>query len=307
MRNRVDEGGVGRHETFTPRYGWLKKGYDRAKQDPFVFNAPDAIERLGVGKNMVRSIRFWCLAFHLLEYETGHERKGQRGALKPTSLGDRLLSDEGWDPYLEDVASLWLLHWQLFVPPFQAASWPVAFNHVLLPLFDLRQLTRAILAAAKRYEKLAALSDSSYEKDASCLIRMYSPATENSLFEIESPFCQLGIVRAAEEPNTYRFDMSEKHTLPNLVFTAACIDYSRRTQSAQRSLSLHKTIYEYNSPGIAFKLSETEAGRLLGEASERTHYLEFVESMGYSQLQFSDNPENLFWKLLDDYYNSPKS
>jgi hypothetical protein len=61
--NIIAEGNLGRHETFTPRYGWLKKGYDAAKVDGYVFKAGDSIERLGVGKNMVRSIRFWCQAF----------------------------------------------------------------------------------------------------------------------------------------------------------------------------------------------------------------------------------------------------
>ncbi|MCT7964099.1 DUF4007 family protein [Laspinema sp. D1] len=46
-----------RHETFHPRFGWLKKGFDKAKEDPGVFLAEDAPVRLGVGKNMVRSIR----------------------------------------------------------------------------------------------------------------------------------------------------------------------------------------------------------------------------------------------------------
>lgn len=41
---------MGRHETFTPRYGWLKKGYDAVLQNGDVFKARDSIERLGVRK-----------------------------------------------------------------------------------------------------------------------------------------------------------------------------------------------------------------------------------------------------------------
>ena len=61
------QGKLGRHETFTPRYGWLKKGYDAASREPDIFRAADAIEQLGVGKNMVRSIKFWCQAFKVLQ------------------------------------------------------------------------------------------------------------------------------------------------------------------------------------------------------------------------------------------------
>jgi hypothetical protein len=305
MRELVDVGRVGGHETFTPRYGWLKKGYDRAKEDPYVFNAPDAIERLGVGKNMVRSIRFWCLAFHILEYVNGQEQKGQKGGLQPTRLGDKLLGDNGWDPFLEDVASLWLLHWQLFIPPFYAASWPVCFNHVLLPYFEPKQLICALIAATQNYEKLRKLSQGSFEKDGSCIIRMYVPASDNTAFGIESPFSMLGIIRKAEEANTFRFEIGEKQSLSENIFAAACLSYAQNTQAnTQRTLSLHRICFDYNSPGVAFKVSETEAGRYLDQVARLNKGIDFVESMGYQQLQFTTDAQELYWQLLELHYGS---
>ncbi|MEI7888664.1 MAG: DUF4007 family protein, partial [Actinomycetes bacterium] len=52
-----------RHETFYPRYGWVKKSVDAAAKDPNLFNDENAVVELGVGKNMVRSIRYWGLAY----------------------------------------------------------------------------------------------------------------------------------------------------------------------------------------------------------------------------------------------------
>ena len=89
LRIQIGKGGVGRHETFTPRYGWLKKGYDELKRDSHIFNAPDAIERLGVGKNMVQSIRFWCSAFNLIQHENG--KNNNRSELRPTIIADKIL------------------------------------------------------------------------------------------------------------------------------------------------------------------------------------------------------------------------
>ena len=68
---------------------------------------------------MVRSIRFWCLLLGLLE-EPGKDSDLAKGALSPGKLGIRLIgqyfpdknrvdTETGWDPYLEDIASLWLL------------------------------------------------------------------------------------------------------------------------------------------------------------------------------------------------------
>ena len=117
MKQRLDKyskGTPGRHETFVPRYGWLTKGYVRCAESPHVFNDDDAIEQLGVGKNMVRSIRFWCLLLDLLEEPCKDSDLG-KGALSPGALGIRLIgpflpdenrvnTETGWDPYLEDIA-----------------------------------------------------------------------------------------------------------------------------------------------------------------------------------------------------------
>ena len=55
-----------RHETFHPRYGWFRKAYAFVAEDPRIFVAKDAPVRIGVGKNMVRAIRFWGLAAKLI-------------------------------------------------------------------------------------------------------------------------------------------------------------------------------------------------------------------------------------------------
>lgn len=53
----LTNGFFARHETFCPRYGWLKKGFDRIngyngfEKESSIFDADDAIEKLGVGKN----------------------------------------------------------------------------------------------------------------------------------------------------------------------------------------------------------------------------------------------------------------
>ena len=105
-----------RHETFHPRYGWLKKGFDYVKKDNNVFLRDDASVVLGVGKNMVRSMKYWCAAFKIIQEKPEAPKNISRPFI-PTSFGEALLSDKGWDPYLEDPASLWLLHWKLFKKP----------------------------------------------------------------------------------------------------------------------------------------------------------------------------------------------
>ena len=56
---------------------------------------------------MVRSIRHWCNAAGLIQ--AGDDRT----RLEPTNLGRAIFADDGFDPYLEDSATLWLIHAQL--------------------------------------------------------------------------------------------------------------------------------------------------------------------------------------------------
>ena len=103
--------------------------------DPEVFAQPDALVRLGVGKNMVASIRFWCEALGLIEMH------GRRSALTPlaefllgsassTTTRKRAAPDArtGADPYLEGPGTLWPLHWQLASRPYPASTWHLAFT-----------------------------------------------------------------------------------------------------------------------------------------------------------------------------------
>ena len=65
------------HQTFPFRYAWLHKGVRAVDEDPEVFMRPNALVGLGVGKNMVASIRFWCEALDLIDM------RGRSGVLTP--------------------------------------------------------------------------------------------------------------------------------------------------------------------------------------------------------------------------------
>ncbi|WP_066633194.1 DUF4007 family protein [Desulfolucanica intricata] len=296
------EGSLGRHETFTPRYGWLKKGYEaiinkRDKEDN-VFKASDAIERLGVGKNMVSSIRYWMLAFKLIE--------SNNGTIQTTELADKLLNEEeGWDPYLEDVASLWLLHWQLFVPPLESVNWSFAFNNCNLWSFDINLMSRVIRYAAKKYEPLASKSDNTFQRDASCIIRMYSEDPTGKDSEINCPFTQLGIIQKAEEKNFYCFNTSEKQNLPALIFAAACFSYiDHYLSQTPKTVSIHKLTYDFNCPGVAFKVSESVVGSYLEAAAKKLQGFSIGDGPEGPQLYFDDdwNARTLYWNALKKYY-----
>lgn len=291
----ISGGKLGRHETFTPRYGWLKKGYDGVLDDGNIFKATDAIEKLGVGKNMVRSIRYWCQAFKVIEEKRNRE-------MAPTELGRRLLDDKGWDPYLEDVATLWLLHWQLFVPPLEAVSWSLAFNKCHLWSFDSKQLGKLIFNNARKHEVFASRSEKTFHRDASCIIRMYRSGFSEA--EIDCPFTQLGLIHRAEGNNAVYFEAGAKQSLPPLIFAAACFSYmSHYVPSGPKTISLYRLAHGDNSPGVVFKAPESAVGDYLYRAQMELDGFSLNEVMGSQQLHFEKDTMVLYWAALQKYYS----
>ena len=295
----INQGSLGSHETFVPRFSWLKKGYNLLNENGHIFQDPDAIEKLGVGKNMLRSIRFWCLAFKIAEIDSN-----TTGTIRPTPLGKLLLDDDGGDPYLEDLASLWLLHWQLFVPPLSFVSVPLAFNFCSLPEFSTQDFGASLIQNTLKYDKLAKLSENSKMKDASSIIRTYINTNEKT--EIRSQFEDLQLITGLDHNNSYCFNLEQKNTIPPVLFLAACLSYLYHYYPYQNSISLSRLVYDINSPGVAFKLSETDCGNLLESAMGIIANISFIESTGIRQLQFHGEPQELYWTCIQVYYGDSK-
>lgn len=56
------------HEWFPCRYAWLPKAVRALADDPGALRDTEgAVERLGIGKNMVRALVFWATAMGVIE------------------------------------------------------------------------------------------------------------------------------------------------------------------------------------------------------------------------------------------------
>lgn len=292
-----------RHETFAPRYGWLKKGYDAVVQDGAVFTRDDAALRLGVGKNMARSIRYWALAFGLVE-ETVSDSRRTRGSLRPSKFGRLLLGDAGWDPFLEDLGSLWLLHWNLLRLPGMATSWRHTFFEFGLQEFGVDDLTSSLSAMVQRQYPTARAADSSLHKDANCIVQMYAGGTtqrQETEESISSPFVQLDLMGRGVMPRHVSFRVGEKPGLsPELALAVALNYMERRGQS--RSVSLSALLRGVGSPGLAFRLSEASLYSAI-ELGTRGHPSTHLgDSAGIIQLSVTERPRRIIKELLDFHY-----
>lgn len=293
--NALPKAVFARHETFHPRFGWLKKGFDRAAADPKVFLAEDATVRLGVGKNMVRSIRYWCAAFKVLEDD------------RPTDFGQQLLGPTGWDPYLEDPGSLWLLHWQLLQAPCLATAWHFAFNEFRAVEFTEETLRGELTDYAVRLPGRTA--ESSLRKDVSCLLRMYlpqPPARKKKEAEesLDCPFAELGLMQRMGDATHVAFRMGEKPSLAPDVVVYACLQHAAKTSDTARTIPTSKLLFEPGSPGMAFKLNESALCAAIETLKREWSELSLDEAAGKLQFGFNvEDPRKLADEILDCYYD----
>lgn len=293
-----------RHETFQPRYGWLKKAVDAAIEDPSIYYRKDATVRLGVGKNMVRSIRYWGQAFKVTHEEKNPERPRVTISL-PTVWGKALLEEGGWDPYLEQPGSLWLLHWLLLRPVCEAPAWWVAFHELRGLRFDDEDVRGALVDFIER-QGWEAPASTSLKRDVNCVIRTYAirPKPRDTIEDIlDSPFRELNLLQPVPgEKRTYQFNYGEKATLPAEVLGFACLDYVSLRGSSSRTVTITDLAHTTGSPGRAFKVPEGSIEQALEECHHIDDRVGVSSAAGVRQMTFSDAPRTVGEDLLAAYY-----
>lgn len=296
-----------RHETFHPRYGWFRKAYTQVAKDPRAFFGDDAPVRIGVGKNMVRAIRFWGLAAKLIE---GDPNSTNRRApdLRTTALGDALFGKNGWDEYMEDPGTLWLLHWLLLAPPCHLPVWWIAFNAFHAVEFSDDQLDSAVQTQLDLVSDWRKPHPSSRRKDVGALLRTYAPQEKTKRIPIDDlldcPLRELDLVGRSPDPGRYRFTLGTKSSLPSEILAYAVLDYIERTNTSGTSVTLDRLTTEPGAPGRAFMLNEAEMLVGLEPAVRCVTGLDLVSVTGGIQLAWSEDRPTLARELLDRYYGA---
>ena len=119
------------HETFFIRKGWLSKGMKSIVNDEKVFINKDVkpTDVLGIGSNMVKSLRYWLQAVGLTS-----ELSKRKGGQQLTEFGKAVFDN---DLYLEEIGTLFLLQYMLAKQFEEATAWYYFFNE-----FSMSEFTR---------------------------------------------------------------------------------------------------------------------------------------------------------------------
>jgi hypothetical protein len=229
------------HETFSLRHGWLKKGVDGAEKKSSFFSAENAMVRLGVGKNMVHSIRHWCLATQVLQDSE------KRGELTPSDLGRSIFLEENLDPYLEDSATLWLLHWHLATNIHYSTTWFWMFNYCSLPEFNKEKIAFEIQSWLERQGYKKSVSENTLKRDVDCFLRTYvaSHQTKTTVSEdsLDCPLTDLRLMTELDDGKTYQFNRGSQDSLPDEIFIYGLAKFWQMKERPE-SIALAKMVSE---------------------------------------------------------------
>jgi uncharacterized small protein (DUF1192 family) len=294
-----------RHETFHPRHGWFRKAVVGVRDSDQIFTADDATVRLGVGKNMVRAIRFWATAAKVIEPFPNPEHPRVPRYVE-SNLSRALFSEDGWDPWLESTASLWLLHWMMMRPPSILPVWWIALNDFQSVEFSGDDLARYATEAVAGIEAWSEVAASSVKKDVDCFLRTYSGASGREVIDdgIDCPFRSLGLLAAVPgERGTYRFLVGSKPTLPDEIVAFACLDFVGH-QAGMRTATLTRLTVDPGSPGRIFRLDEDAIYEALLRLQERGLPLSVAAVGGINQFVWTGVPDELAWYVLTGYFRT---
>jgi len=247
-----EKSAFGRHETFPLRFGWLTKGVGAWLDNSSVFDEDDAVVKLGVGKNMVDAIRYWMIASQIVT------PNGK--SLEPTEIGRRVFYQDGWDPYLEDDTTIWLIHWLIASNPAEATTPFWFFNHFHKPEFTSKELQDALGDFVREHLK-SRVSAATLKNDIALLLRMYEPSHMSKSVPVEealdSPTALLDLLNHQEGAKIHESRPEYRAKLPLAAFAFAVAQLFEQTNEQVLPVDrlLHSDGY-LAVPGSVFRITE---------------------------------------------------
>ncbi|MGH2666706.1 DUF4007 family protein [Flavobacterium sp.] len=280
------------HDTFHCRQLWLKKGYDFVKKGN-KFTDSEAVVLLGVGKNMVSAIFFWMKAFGLLDKEGN-----------TTDFADYIFSLNGKDPYLEDEATLWLLHYNL-VSKGLASTYDLIFNDLRKEKIEFTKDNFLAFAERKANEiRFTQFNKKTVSTDFDVLTKMYIRTAEQ-VKDKEDTFSGLLtdlnlIQEEAKISSFYSIPNDNRNNLPEEIILYTILDKN----NFQNSVSLNVLFQDRNQAGSVFAITKNSLMEkmefLASNAKYQKYGITLSDHAGIKELQFTSKPDK--FDVLNNYY-----
>ncbi|MHA7056450.1 DUF4007 family protein [Aquimarina sp. M1] len=271
------------HDTFHCRLFWLKKGIDYLSSGE-QFRIDSGVD-LGVGKNMVNSMKFWLKSFDVFD---------EKSDLKQPY--EKVFLDGGWDPYLENEGTLYLLHYKLCSRN-HSSIYNLIFSNFrkIKPEFTQKNFIDFVRDLdSKQKEKLII-------KDFSVFKRMYGQSNGDSLDDgYTGLFTELGLLKEIGKNRNgktiYRVHNGNQIGIPEAIILYCILinpNYSK-------TISFSSLYTDDFGVGNIFCFDRDILEDKLKSISNRYKNIVYSSEAGIKELQIKKEIDPV--TVLDDYY-----
>lgn len=257
------------NESFGIREGWLNKGISSLEANEYIFSQDKAMDELGVGSKMVKSIKYWLLASNLVEEKRD---KNSKHYLQPTEELGCIIKK--YDPYFEDVFTLWIIHYQISTKLEFNTVWNLFFNKFNVTDFSKTAMVNKISDEFNKiYDKGASLYKS-IEADCGVILKMYSSSDDvvtDPEENLASPLAELNLISRGSERSSY---MKTKPLYSKLDRLAVLYVIISNMAEDKKSVDIDTLVSQENNIGKIFNLDRNMIN----------DYLDRLRQDGYIQI-----------------------
>lgn len=292
------------HDTFFIRKGWLYKGMKNVEKDPAVFMGASGnpMDILGIGSNMVKSLRYWLQAVGLTSEPTSGKRTQSF-----TELGKLIFEN---DPYIEEIGTLWFLHYKLATNFNNATAWYNFFN-----IFNLSEFTRDdFVYQLDSFIRMndGDVSERSLEDDFNCIIKTYVPRIKSNPGKvhpesnIDCPLGELGLIDIINKDHKdgqgrkqvlYKKSTPKKDIIHPLVLLSVIMDNA----DEKTEIRISEIQSDKNNAGKIFNLDIINLVTLLNRI-EDLGYIKVIRTAGLDVVRIEK--EMSFLDCVREYYKT---
>lgn len=277
--------GYNQHQSFYLRDRWLSKAIRNTLKESSFLYEKDAFEKIGLGKNMVQSLRHWVKATGVME----EDRKSKSYNL--TNFGEWLREQDLIVQHFETAA---LLHYSLVKEKEPSSTWYWFFNVFSESVTTKEEIFHELFQWVQSVETRL-VSESSLKRDVDCLIRMYTAGGNNEDPEevTLSPLYKLGLV---EEHNGTIYKREPKIPRGNYSFLLYTLLVYCECKK-RYEIDIEEIIEEEGMWGKVYNLSRVTIVNILNELTLHPKYsIAFIRTNNLDMLRVPqiDSDEFLF-------------
>ncbi len=180
--------GYGQHQSFYLRVNWLRKAIKQLQRDNRFFYDENAAELIGLGKNMVQSLRYWVVATDIVR------EVSQGRVYHDISEFGNLVNQ--FDPFIELRNTAAILHYHLTDDVEPSTTWYWYFNVFSSAATTKSELVEDLVAWIGRNDTKKP-SENSLKRDIDCLVRLYcqGETVDDPEEVIQSPLAVIGLLK----------------------------------------------------------------------------------------------------------------